>query len=250
MIGRVEFAILGAQGGILRPFEDYGMYLVSYDAPPPLPKIEDVQIEGRSGSIDLTEWAGDVFYDTRNVTVKLRDMRGDATELVTRLNGRRVRVYFDDQPEWYFLGRVKSMAESTRRHVSDLTMQITCDPWKYPRVADGTGQYAASGNLPYSGYYNFSAAIASGASSTWTFELYQDTSTVELTVSDDFDIDDELLGNRSKIVVNGTETTIGQSGAITVPTPLLRGQNTIAVYNNQNSETAFTAAVKFANRVM
>lgn len=250
MIGRVEFAIIGAHGGTVRPYEDYGMYLVSYDAPPPTPKTLEVQIEGRSGSIDLTEWAGDVFYDTRNVTVKLRDMRGDATELITRLNGRRVRVYFDDLPGWYFVGRIESINDNTRKHVSDLTLKIKCDPWKYPRVPDGTGQYANSGALPYSGYYNFSAAIASGESATWTFELYQDTSTVELTVSDEFDLDNELLGNRSKIVVNGTETTIGQSGAITVPTPLLRGQNTIAVYNNQSGDTAFTAAVKFANRVM
>lgn len=250
MIGRVEFAIIGAHGGTVRPYEDYGMYLVSYDTPPPSTKTMEVQIEGRSGAIDLTEWAGDVFYETRMVTVKLRDMNGDATELITRLNGRRVRVYFDDLPGWYFVGRVESINDTTRRHVSDLTLKIKCDPWKYPRVPDGTGQYANSGALPYSGYYNFSQAIANGGSATWTFNLYQDTSVVELTVSDEFDMNNEQLGNRSKIVVNGTETVISQSGTVSISTPLVKGLNTIAVYNNQSGGVIFTAAVKFANRVM
>lgn len=249
MIGRVEFTLIGAQGGTVRPYEDYGMYLVSYDAPPPKPKTVEVQIEGRSGSIDLTEWAGDVFYETRMVTIKLRDMRGDATELITRLNGRRVKVYFDDQPDWYFVGRVESMNDPTRKHVSDLTLQIKCDPWKYPRVQDLTGQYMPL-STPYSGYYRFSSVVANGESVSWAFTLYQDISYVDLTISSEFDPENELLGNRSKIVINGVETAISQSGTVTIDTPLLAGANTIAIYNNQDGGANFTASVKFRNRVM
>lgn len=249
MIGRVEFVTIGQPIATIRPQEDYGILLVNYDAPPPEAKTYKVQIEGRSGSIDLTEWAGDVFYEDRPITIRLRDFQGDSDDFITRLNGQRVKIYFDDKPDWYYVGRIESIKNPTRKRIADLTMQIAGDPFKYPRTSDGTGQYSAS-SVPYSGYYRFSGLVPNGQSITWAFELYQDISYIEMTISAEFNINNEQQNNRSKIVVTGTESVIGQNGTFTLNTPLHKGLNSITIYNNQLNDVVFTASAKFKNRVM
>ena len=130
MMNHVYFELPG--GAILRPHEDYGVLLKSYDVPPPEPKTNLVSIDGRDGDIDFSDWAGIVRFESRDVKVSLRDMQGNHDQIAALLNGRRVKLWFDDDPRWYYSGRVVSVDTKhyIRHRVCDIDIAVTCDPYR------------------------------------------------------------------------------------------------------------------------
>lgn len=116
------------------PYEDYGLYLVEYDAAPPKLRKYRATIEGRDGTLDLTEWEGPgiVRYDDRTVTVKTREIdgRGLSNRFVGAVLGRRLRLHFDDDPDYYYIGRCEEAQTSTRNHVTDTDLTFTCNPYR------------------------------------------------------------------------------------------------------------------------
>lgn len=120
---------------IVMPWEDYGIYLVSYDVPPPKPRIYRATIEGRDGTLDLSEWEGrqSVRYDDRTVTITMRDMHGTSQEFMSRMLGRKFYIHFDDDLDHYYRGRCEDISAKTRKHVTDIEMTFTCHPFRYMR---------------------------------------------------------------------------------------------------------------------
>lgn len=124
-------------GAVFRPYADYGLLLVEYDAPEPAPKTYRVSLEGMNGAVDMSEWAGAVYFNTRTVSMVIRDLESRAYQtMVQFLHGRKVKITFSDQPEWYFYGRCESVASSTRKRVTNTTLSFTCDPFKLAQVED------------------------------------------------------------------------------------------------------------------
>lgn len=241
MIGHVVFETLrrttaGDEATLIRPWEDYGIFLVNYDAPPPEPKIYRVDIEGRSGSLDMTEWAGDVFYNDRTVTVKLRDMLSRKSEIMNALLGRRCRVQFDvDDPEYYYEGRCESIKEQTRRHVSDMTLTFVCHPFKHKSNAP----HVESSGLPPSGVD--ALTISTGESATVT--LYQDKSYASVDVSG------LETGETATLTINGTDYAIDNNGDQEGEFRLIQGANSIALTSDANESEA-EATLVYTNRVV
>ena len=138
MIGHVHFTVLKRDSGgtitrvPLEPWSDYGLYLVEYDDPPPKPKIYRVNIEGRIGSLDMSDWSGDIRYNDRQVKIKFRDMTGmKVNEFVNAIYGYRVEIVFDDDVDHIYEGRCESFEISTRKHVTDAELTFTCNPFRW-----------------------------------------------------------------------------------------------------------------------
>lgn len=128
MIDRVNFFI---EPGIwIRPQEDYGLLMKTYDVTPPAPKIYRVEMDGADGAVDFTEWAGRVLYAPRTVKVELRDMYNRHAGLVQKLLGRMAAIYFSYDLDWYYYGRCDSIETKTERRVTDLAMTFVCQPYK------------------------------------------------------------------------------------------------------------------------
>ena len=129
-MNHVYFEVIG--GETLRPHEDYGMLLKSYQSDPPEPRTNFVTIEGRDGDVDFSDWTGVIRFDSREVSVSLRDMKGNADTLIAILNGRSVKLWFDDEPRWYYTGRVTGIQTKrfTRHHVTDIDITLLCDPYR------------------------------------------------------------------------------------------------------------------------
>ena len=93
---------------------DWGLVLTGQSLTPPAPKTNYVQLDGRSGSLDLTEaLTGEVTYSDRTLTASFALTEGahdDQVALVrtitAALHGRKVRIVAPDDPEHYLLGRV------------------------------------------------------------------------------------------------------------------------------------------------
>jgi phage-related protein len=117
------------RGQVLHP-EELGLLLVSYDAPQPAPKTYYVDIDGADGNVDLSEWAGEIKFGMRTVTVEYRDIDGNGhARLMQFLHGRRVKITFSDMPDVYFTGRCTDAEESRRKRVTNQTYNFTCEPY-------------------------------------------------------------------------------------------------------------------------
>lgn len=116
---------------ILRPYEDYGILLVSFDAPAPTPKVNRVTIEGMDGTLDMTEWAGEVRYNNRNLTMTLRDMQNRLPNPIANFcNGQVLKITHSDEPNWYYYGRCELISEPTKSRVRDTQLGFVCEPYK------------------------------------------------------------------------------------------------------------------------
>lgn len=245
MINKVTIDVVDS-GDIVQPYEEYGILLVNYDAPPPPLRTFRVEIEGRNGSVDMTEWAGNTFYNDREVSMVLRDLNGNAREFANRIAGRRVRLHFDpDLPDWYLEGRCEDITTSTRERVTDITVRVVCHPFLYP--VNGNDDYAATGTgLAYSGHRVFTLTAEEDDSDSETRYLHQDgLSEMTVTVSGIADDVNVVV----TLTVNGTDYVIQGNGVMAVKPKLRHGGNTVTLTNSGNEED-IVAECAFWDRVM
>ena len=145
---RVRFERL--DGTIVQPFEDCGLKLNGWDIPLPKPQLFNVDIDGRNGSLDMTEWAGMVFYEDRTIKVNLRGYRkGVRLQKLYAMMGQRVKVTFSFDPDYYYQGRITDMTPKESRVCVDVAMTIVCEPYKLRHRLTTLTQEIALANTEY-----------------------------------------------------------------------------------------------------
>ena len=125
--------------GNIDSYKDLGLILTSREISAPKVKENYVDIDGADGSIDLTEAFGRVFYEDRDMSLSFTclDDPKDFWKIFSRcqnlLHGRKFKIVFDDDEDWYYLGRVSIDQWETDKVIGSMNFDITCDPWKYWR---------------------------------------------------------------------------------------------------------------------
>lgn len=118
---------------------DWRLTLTAKDVTAPEAKTNYVSIDGMSGTLDLSEaLTGDVLYNDRTVTASFWSSEGTFQERATllktvtaALHGKKVQIVEPDDPEHYFLGRIKIKGvEQDQVHIA-FTIEATCEPWRY-----------------------------------------------------------------------------------------------------------------------
>lgn len=118
-------------------YADWGLLLRPKQIAPPDPKIIKMEIEGRDGDIDLTEWAGEVRYNDRTfplsfyMTCALHEIEDKATDIKNWLHGQRVRITFADDSAYYYEARVSVANAYANGGLGVLDMSVTAEPYKY-----------------------------------------------------------------------------------------------------------------------
>lgn len=120
-------------------WHDWRLTLTAKDVTPAEPKTNYVELNGAHGSLDLTEaLTGEVTYQDRTVTASFWTSEGTFEErlrvlraITTALHGRKVRITEPDDPEHFFLGRVKVKGQKWDQVHMELSLEATCDPWRY-----------------------------------------------------------------------------------------------------------------------
>lgn len=118
---------------------DWRLTLTAKDVTAPEPKTNYVEIDGMSGTLDLSEaLTGDVLYHDRTVTASFWSSEGTFQERVAvlrnitaALHGKKVQIIEPDDPTHYFLGRVKIKDVKQDQVHIEFTIEATCDPWRY-----------------------------------------------------------------------------------------------------------------------
>lgn len=118
---------------------DWGLILNSKSYTPPTAKTSYVSVDGRDGSLDLTEsLTGDVKYDDRKGTYKFIGTQGTyddrerlISEIIHNVHGRRLHIVGADDISHYMDGRCQVSDVTNTNAYCTLTITTTCDPYMY-----------------------------------------------------------------------------------------------------------------------
>ncbi len=170
-------------------------YLVPSSRPvinPPEPKYNMIDIPGVNGSIDLTEvLTGDVSYSNRTGSIEFIVFNEKPmtwynlyTQIMDFVQGQKVQIKLEEEPEYYYEGRVKVNAWQSGKNFSTISLDYNLDPYKYESTAttrtfthsSNTTESATftCGRMPVVPKFNLSGT---GASMTVTFKGTQYTLT-------------------------------------------------------------------------
>lgn len=105
----------------------------------PEPKTHTVELDGRSGSLDLTEsLTGEVVYKDRTISASFWTCEGNRKhrddvykKIVSALHGKKIKIIEPDDPDHYFYGRVKIKNASNTIPYMKFDLEATCEPWRY-----------------------------------------------------------------------------------------------------------------------
>lgn len=125
----------------IKSFDDLGLILKNKSISSPKTRGKSVDIPMRNGSLDFTETLGGVRYGDRTITmnfllmnVEFESLEGKKDNLLSLLHGKRMRIIFDDDLAFYWLGRVEVSGWKIGKGVNPsvtITIKATVDPYKY-----------------------------------------------------------------------------------------------------------------------
>lgn len=108
---------------------------------PPIPKTKYVEVPGADGAIDMTDTlTGYTQYQNRLIKFEFILMAGREkwpaiySDLLDTLHGRKFRITFDDDPDYYYTGRVTVDKWDAAKVTSIITMTAEVEPFKTERV--------------------------------------------------------------------------------------------------------------------
>lgn len=131
----MRFFILGN----FNTWHDWRLTLTAKEVSPPQPKTSYIKLDGRHGSLDLSEaLTGGVVYEDRTVQAKFWTSEGTDTgrvqlmrEIIAALHGRKVQIIEPDDPDHFFLGRVFIKPDAHDQVHDEFTLEAVCEPWRY-----------------------------------------------------------------------------------------------------------------------
>lgn len=135
--------MIGVTFGDKHSFDDFGIYLTSKTINPPEPQTNTIYVPLRDGSIDLTEsLTNDVKYNDRKINMTfsvihpMEQWSDKVSEIENYLHGKRMKVVFDDDQNFYYMGRLKVNEWSSQKSIGKLVIECIADPYKYDIQGD------------------------------------------------------------------------------------------------------------------
>ena len=149
----------GALVGDEHTLRDWGAIITNTDVIGiPEPQTILLDVPGRSGRLDLSEvLTGDISYGNREIKMELaaeKDSEGwqeMCHHIFNKYHGRNVRVIFDDDPSFYYYGRVSVTDPKRLRRAGQMVLTVDAEPFKYElaetNVTYSAGTASLSGTL-------------------------------------------------------------------------------------------------------
>ena len=118
---------------------DWRLILTGKSVTPPEPKTNYVKIDGMDGTLDLSEsLTGKITYEDRTVSASFWTSEGTRKErerllrkIVNTLHGKKIKIIEPDDPEHYFMGRVKVKSQKNILPYMEFSIEAVCEPWRY-----------------------------------------------------------------------------------------------------------------------
>lgn len=137
--------MLGVKIGDWHSYSAWGLWLKKVPKiPPPEPQTHEVEILGVNGTLDLMpRLVGGVRYKDREIEIELSafataaDWVDKETDLVNKIHGQRLRVVFDQDPNYYYYGLV-TVGDTKHQGLNLVTVKISVLAQPYKVSLDGT----------------------------------------------------------------------------------------------------------------
>ena len=123
--------------GDKKTFDDWGLKLRSLIISLPETKVNQVDIPGADGVIDLTAALGEIRYNNRDIQMIFDvEKSPEAWHILTStianyLHGQRMKVILDTDPGYYYIGRLSLLSEKSDYLTNQITITGDMDPYKY-----------------------------------------------------------------------------------------------------------------------
>ena len=128
----------------------FGLYLPEYTIPAPSPQTKFVKIIGRDGSVDLSDAIG-LHYDSRSWSLDFKcfdptvNWHTLTSSVMNAIHGKRLNFTFDDDPDYFWTGRISVSSYVSTRGTGTLKVNITSDPFKYAKLSTIVTKTASTG---------------------------------------------------------------------------------------------------------
>ncbi len=102
----------------------------------PSVKEKKIDIEGADGVLDYTEVFGSVKYGNRMLKfefqkpMKPSDLVSFASDIQDAVHGLKMAVTLDDDPDWYYTGRVSVKDFSWKKGIGTINIEVDAEPYK------------------------------------------------------------------------------------------------------------------------
>ena len=131
----------GAMKGITfdgyHSFSDLGLILSSKTIGAAEPKTELIEVPGADAPLDFTEFFGDVKYNNRTLSFDFTILPPASgfplkySTILNALNGKKMKIIDDDDPDFWYYGRVSVGDLEKDKNIAKITVTCDCDPYKY-----------------------------------------------------------------------------------------------------------------------
>ncbi len=117
--------------------DDWGLELQKIEISLPAPVYKKIEVPGRDGALDLTEWSGRVNYEERDVTILFTGFGDSAAcqvqsgRIAAYLHGRKRKLWLPYEPGYYYYGRFEVEVAKENEYVQEYKITGTVDPFKY-----------------------------------------------------------------------------------------------------------------------
>lgn len=201
----------GVKFGSYHSYYEWGLILSEKEIGSPEPKTNYIEVEGSDAVLDYTEYFGDIKYKNRLLSFKFTKMKVIPDGFLAlyslvqdTIHGRKMQIILDDDPAYYYLGRVKINEWKSNKKIGEIVIECDCEPYKY-KVEETVVAKAVTG----------SATITLANSRKKVVPVI--TTNAEMTIA-----------------FNGYSGTFG-AGTFTIPElELVEGNNTVTVTGTGN----------------
>lgn len=128
----------GVKFGGIHSYNEWGLILSEKEIKSPKPKTTEIEIEGSDGVLDYTEFFGGVKYENRSLSFTFRkaniapaDFLALYSEVQNALHGKKMQVILDDDPEFYYYGRVSINEWKSNKRIGEIVIEVDAEPYKY-----------------------------------------------------------------------------------------------------------------------
>ncbi len=127
----------GITFGNLHSYKDLKLILTKKEIGSPAVKERKIEIEGADGDLDLTEFFGEPKYENATHKFEFSTIVPQAqflslfSTVKNALHGKKMRIVLDDDPLFYYMGRVKVSSFTNERNIGMINIECDCEPYKY-----------------------------------------------------------------------------------------------------------------------
>ncbi len=120
----------------LHTYNDFSLILSAKKIGVPQPKTELLEVPGADELIDFTEFFGDVKFDNRKLEFEFTTLVPQSkfmtlfSRIQNALNGKRMKIVLDEEPDFYYSGRVSVKEWLADKNIGKITIECDCDPYK------------------------------------------------------------------------------------------------------------------------